>query len=110
MEDIRRLPNYTHLHIRLVIGLFGLIGMAGVASSLFMGRFIDRLVPWHASLLSIIMLFLFQSIQVGAAGIHISAVIIAIFGLDVFQQSLQVSLCTAVFRSSNSSLYLNLEI
>ena len=66
-----------------------------------MGRLIDRLVPWHASVLSILMLLLFQSIQVGAAGIHVAAVIIGIFGLDVFQQSLQVSLCTAVFRYVN---------
>lgn len=62
------------------------------------GRTIDKLIPWYASLFAIIMLVLFQVIQTGAGGINIAAVIIATFGLDVFRQMLQVSLTTNVFR------------
>ncbi len=72
--------------------------MAGVAIGPFVGHFIDRLVPWYASLLGILMLLVFQSVQTGAGGINVGAVIVATFGLDVFRQMLQVSLTTAVFR------------
>ncbi|TFK38956.1 MFS general substrate transporter [Crucibulum laeve] len=81
----------------LVIGLFGLIGMAGVSLGPFVGRGIDKLVPWYASLFGVLMLIIFQSIQVGAGGVNVAAVIIATFGLDIFRQMLQVSLSTAVF-------------
>ena len=61
------------------------------------GHIIDRLIPWYASLFSILTLLCFQSIQLGAGGVNIAAVIIAAFGLDIFRQMLQVSLTTAVF-------------
>jgi len=81
----------------LVIGLFGLLGMAGVAMGPVGGHIIDRLIPWYASLVGVMMLVLFQSVQVGAGGIHIAAVIVSTFGLDIFRQMLQVSLTTAIF-------------
>ena len=80
-----------------MIGLFGLLGMAGVAMGPVGGHIIDRLIPWYASLVGVMMLVLFQSVQVGAGGIHIAAVIVSTFGLDVFRQMLQVSLTTAIF-------------
>lgn len=86
--------------VRLLIGLFGLIGMFGVAIGPLVGRTIDNLIPWYASLVGIIALSVFQSIQVAAGGISksaIGAVIIATIGLDVFRQMLQVSLTTKVF-------------
>jgi len=61
------------------------------------GHIIDRLVPWYASLFGILMLVLFQSIQVGAGGISVAAVIISTFGLDIFRQMVQVSLTTTIF-------------
>jgi hypothetical protein len=64
----------------------------------FVGRVIDRLIPWYASLCGVLMLLVFQAIQTGAGGINVGAVIIAAFGLDIFRQMLQVSLTTAVFR------------
>lgn len=61
------------------------------------GRLIDRLVPWYASLVSVIGLLLSQAVQTGAGGINIAAVVIATLGLDLFRQSEQVSLSMAVF-------------
>lgn len=77
--------------------------MAGVAMGPVGGHIIDRLIPWYASLVGVMMLVLFQSVQVGAGGIHIAAVIVSTFGLDVFRQMLQVSLTTAIFGYGVSS-------
>ena len=71
--------------------------MFGVMMGPLIGRTIDRLVPWYASLFSIVNLIIFQAVQLGAGGINVAAVVIAVIGLDVFRQSLQVSLTTAVF-------------
>ncbi|KAF8875661.1 MFS superfamily [Infundibulicybe gibba] len=65
-------PPYNYS--TLVIGLFGLVGMLGVAMGPLGGRLIDRLVPWYASLFSVCMLVLFQCVQVGAGGINIAAI------------------------------------
>lgn len=94
-------PPYNYS--TLVIGLFGLVGMAGVAMGPVVGHIIDRLIPWYASLFSILTLLCFQSIQLGAGGVNVAAVIIAAFGLDIFRQMLQVSLTTAVFGISVSA-------
>ncbi|KAF9047828.1 major facilitator superfamily domain-containing protein [Panaeolus papilionaceus] len=80
----------------LVIGLFGLIGMAAVSMGPVGGYFIDRLVPWYASLFCVFMLLIFQAVQTAAGGINIAAVILATIGLDTFRQVLQVSLSTAI--------------
>ena len=71
--------------------------MAGVALGPFVGRGIDNLVPWYATLFAIVLITLFQAIQTGAGGINIAAVVIATIGLDVFRQMIQVSLTTAIF-------------
>ncbi|KAI0343775.1 MFS general substrate transporter [Trametopsis cervina] len=82
---------------RLVIGLFGLVGILGVLTAPLVGRSIDHLVPWFAAVISTLGLIVFQAIQTGAGGLHISVVVIVCFGLDVFRQYQQVSLTTAVF-------------
>ena len=85
------------MYSRLVIGLFGLVGMVGVTLGPLVGRGVDNLVPWYASLFAILMITLFQSIQTGAGDINVAAVVIATIGLDVFSQMIQVSLTTAIF-------------
>lgn len=85
------------MYYRLVIGLFGLAGMAGVTLGPFVGRGIDNLVPWYATIFAILMGTLFQSVQTGAGDINVAAVVIATIGLDVFRQMIQVSITTAVF-------------
>lgn len=71
--------------------------MFGVALGPIVGRLLDHLVPWHGSIISVVLLGAFQTVQVGAGGINISAVIIVAFALDVFRPMLQVSLTTSVF-------------
>lgn len=85
-----------HAH-RLVIGLFGLVGMFGVAMAPFVGRLVDNFVPWFTTLLGILGLLMLQAIETGAGGVSIGAVIVVGFGIDVFRQMQQVSLATAVF-------------
>ena len=80
-----------------MIGLFGLIGMGGVALGPFVGRGIDNLAAWSATLFAIIMTTLFQAIQTAAGDLNVAAVVIATIGLDVFRQMIQVSLTTAIF-------------
>ncbi|KAF8480646.1 major facilitator superfamily domain-containing protein [Gautieria morchelliformis] len=111
-------PPYHYSDLQ--IGLFGFIGMLGVATAPFVGRFIDTLVPWNASVLATFIMIVFQAVQTGAGGINIGAVIVACFGkkrhagvppcrcmyeekadsvagLDVGRQMQQVSLSSAIF-------------
>jgi hypothetical protein len=71
--------------------------MAGVALGPALGYVVDRLEAWYASLVSIILGTIFLSVQLGAGGINVAAVIIAAFGYDLARQSLAVSLSTALF-------------
>ncbi len=82
---------------RLVIGLFGLVGMFGVAMAPVVGRTVDKLVPWYATVVGCLFLLVFPIIQTSAGGVNIAAVIIVCFGIDVFRQMQQVSLTSAVF-------------
>jgi hypothetical protein len=71
--------------------------MAGVLLGPFVGRGVDSLVPWYASLFAILMTTLFQALQTGAGDINVAAVVIATIGIDLFRQMLQIALTTAVF-------------
>ncbi|KAH9850127.1 major facilitator superfamily domain-containing protein [Lenzites betulinus] len=87
-------PQYNYSTI--VIGLFGLVGMVGVAMAPLIGRTIDRLVPWSATLVAIVALVITHAIQTAAVGLNVAVVIIVCIGLDVFRQTQQVSITTGV--------------
>ncbi|TFY64812.1 hypothetical protein EVG20_g5817, partial [Dentipellis fragilis] len=93
------LYNYS----TLAIGLFGLIGMGGVLMAPLVGKVVDRLIPWYATLFSTAVLVCVQAIYVGAAGVNIAAVVIVCVGLDIFRQMQQTSLTTAVFAINESA-------
>lgn len=93
----RTIYHNINMMNRLVIGLFGLVGMFGVAMAPLVGRVIDKLVPWSATVVATAMLIIFQALQTAAGGINIAVVVIVSFGIDVFRQTQQVSLTTAVF-------------
>ena len=61
------------------------------------GRIVDGVVPWFATVIATFASLIFYAIQFGAGGVNIAAVIIACFGIDVFKQTQQVSLTHAVF-------------
>lgn len=86
-----------HFHDRLVIGLFGLVGILGIVVAPLVGRSIDRLVPWLTAVIATVGLLLFQALQTGAGGLNIGVVVIVCFGIDVFRQYQQVSLMNAVY-------------
>ena len=85
------------MNSRLVIGLFSLIGMGGVTLGSYLGRGINNLVPWYATLFAILMSILSQSIQTGAGDIHVAAVVISTIGIDVSRQMIHILLTTAIF-------------
>lgn len=87
-------PNQSR---SLVIGLFGLVGMGGVATSPLLGRLVDRMVPWYATLIATSAQVISYALQTAAAGLNVSVVIIVCFGIDSFRQFQQVSLTTSVF-------------
>ncbi|KAF8268532.1 major facilitator superfamily domain-containing protein [Lactarius quietus] len=87
----------------LAIGLFGLVGMSGVCMTPFVGRIMDRLVPWYASLFAIILLLAMQGIYFGAAGVNVAAVVIVTIGLDIGQQMQQVSQMASVYGISHAA-------
>ncbi|KAJ7162861.1 major facilitator superfamily domain-containing protein [Mycena filopes] len=92
-----------YFYSTLSIGLMGLIGIVSVACGPLVGRLIDQLIPWYASLVAVILLFCFQAIQVGAGDTSIGAVVVAIIGLDVFRQMLQMSLATSILTISTTA-------
>jgi predicted MFS family arabinose efflux permease len=72
--------------------------MAGVAAGPISGRIVDRIHPWHAILISTLLLLMFQAIQTAAGGLHIAAVIVSCFGLDFLQQIQSIGLVMSFFR------------
>ena len=71
--------------------------MSGVFITPFAGHFIDRLVPWYASLFSTLLLLAMQGTYFGAAGINVAAVVIVTIGLDIGQQMQQVAQTTSIY-------------
>lgn len=71
--------------------------MGAVASSPFLGKLVDRMVPWYANLIATFFSVVFYAIQTAAAGLNIGAVIVVCLGIDSFRQLQQVATTTAVF-------------
>lgn len=74
----------------LIIGLFGLVGMTGVCTAPFVGRSIDRIVPWCGVVLGNLLLTVSNLLLLGGAQTSIGFVIVAILIMDVGQQFQQV--------------------
>ena len=70
--------------------------MGGVAASPFVGRLVDRMVPWYATLVASVVCLAVYALQTAAAGVSVAAVIIVCFGMDIFRQTQQVSISTRV--------------
>ncbi|THH27010.1 hypothetical protein EUX98_g7177 [Antrodiella citrinella] len=100
------LSGFPYNYNTLVIGLFGLVGMGGVAMAPLVGRVADKLHPWFAATVSCFILILFQAIQTGAGGINIAAVIIVCFGIDVFRQMQQIFLGQVMGSSVGTQVFL----
>ncbi|KAK7033810.1 MFS DHA1 protein [Favolaschia claudopus] len=81
----------------LVIGLFGLLGIAGIAMSPIIGRLVDGFVPWTASLVAISLVLASQIIQTFGGPINVGAIVVAAILLDLGAQATQVSLTTTIF-------------
>ncbi|CAK5278579.1 unnamed protein product [Mycena citricolor] len=81
----------------LVIGIFGVVGLAGICMSPLIGRAVDSLVPWAASFVAICFVLSSQIIETFGAEKNIAAVIIATLILDVGAQATQVSMTTVIF-------------
>ncbi|KAI0662108.1 major facilitator superfamily domain-containing protein [Cubamyces menziesii] len=90
------LGNDPYHYSTIVIGLFGLVGMVGVAVAPLSGRAIDGLVPWSAALASIFGFLATFVVQTAAAGLNVAAVVIVCVGIDIFRQIQQVALTSAV--------------
>jgi hypothetical protein len=72
------------------------VGIFGITMGPFSGRGIDHLVPWYGALIGIIMIIVFQTIQLAAGGLSIGAVVVVAFGIDVSTQIIQVSVTAAI--------------
>jgi hypothetical protein len=73
------------------------VGIFGVLMGPLGGRVLDRLVPWYGSLISVFFLLLVLCIQLGAGGLNIGAVVVSAFGIDVFNQTIQVAVTTSIY-------------
>ncbi|KAG8684790.1 hypothetical protein FRC09_015143 [Ceratobasidium sp. 395] len=91
------LTDAPYHYSTLEIGLFGLIGAAGVIVTPFIGRSVDKLNGWTTTGISIAIGLVFQAVFTGAAGLHIAAVVIVCFGLDVGAQMNQVSNSSRIY-------------
>ena len=77
--------------------------MAGVAAAPLVGKLVDGMTPWSASIISTLGLLVCYGIQLGAGGVSIAAVVVVTVGIDLFRQMQQVALITSVFELDASA-------
>ncbi|KZP00316.1 MFS general substrate transporter [Calocera viscosa TUFC12733] len=81
----------------LDIGLFGLVGILGVATGPLIGKLVDQLNPWFGVLFGLIGLLLTMAIDTAAATLNIGAIVVVAFLIDAFDSLQQVSSATRYF-------------
>ncbi len=79
------------------IGLFALVGIAGVCASPFVGRLIDGMIPWCGVAVGLLVIAASQAVWTGGAGASVGAVVVTILLLDIGQQLQQVSNSMRIF-------------
>ncbi|KAJ7062037.1 MFS DHA1 protein [Mycena amicta] len=80
----------------LVIGLFALVGMAGILMGPIVGRIVDGFVPWMATFVAILVVIASQFIQTFAGTRSVAAVVISTILLDVGMQATQLSVTAKI--------------
>ncbi|EJU06680.1 MFS general substrate transporter [Dacryopinax primogenitus] len=91
------LGGSPYYYSTLDIGLFGLVGILGVATGPLVGKIVDRLNPWFGVLFGILGLMLTFAIDTAAATRSIGAIVVVAFLIDVFDSMQQVSSATRYF-------------
>ncbi|KZT50326.1 hypothetical protein CALCODRAFT_193703 [Calocera cornea HHB12733] len=91
------LGGSPYFYDTLDIGLFGLVGILGVAIGPLIGRLVDHLNPWFGVLFGLVGLLFTLAIETGAATLNIGAVVVVAFMIDVFDSLQQVSSVTRYF-------------
>ncbi|KAJ7242984.1 hypothetical protein C8J57DRAFT_65408 [Mycena rebaudengoi] len=77
--------------------------MLGVLIGPFLGRVIDMFVPWYSTVFAILLLGVFNTIQMGGGSLSVAAIIIVAFGSNLFRQILQASVATTVLSISEEA-------
>ncbi|KZT50327.1 MFS general substrate transporter [Calocera cornea HHB12733] len=91
------LGGSPYFYNTLDIGLFGLVGILGVASGPLIGRLVDHLNPWFGVLFGLVGMLVTFAIDTSAASLSIGAIVVVAFLIDVFDSLQQVSSATRYF-------------
>jgi len=81
----------------LRLGLFAFIGVLGVSTGPFAGRFLDRLVGWAGNLIGGAIMLLSQILLTSGAGLSIGVPIVVCYFVDVGVQIQQVSITSRLY-------------
>lgn len=85
-----------------MISLFGLLAIAGILVSPWLGRLSDRISPPHVQVLSLLMMTV-ASLILGLWSTSITAIIVATLLLDVGMQATQVNNLSQIYRLDESA-------
>ncbi|TFK96574.1 major facilitator superfamily domain-containing protein [Pterulicium gracile] len=85
------------LIFRLTIGLFGLVGLVGIALGPLLARLVKKLVPWYAGLFALFGMMITHGIYIGTATLSVAAVVAVCIALGAFIDLEQIALSGRVF-------------